>query len=131
MAVVRSGIIGLGRFFILGVLTGNIFSRRRCEEIPAYLPVTPVLCHPTQIENQIENARRLPHSKKVIHTHARTLDSPKQQVIHAMPSEIDAESSRVHGLEEDEEQNENEDPQQDQRDNKRRRVDPGRFTPSR
>ena len=46
-----------------------------------------------------------------------------------MPLERDAESSRVHGLEEEEEQDENEDPQQDQRNNKRRRVDPGRFAP--
>jgi len=57
-------------------------------------------------------------------THARTTRTANIP-IHAMPLERDAESSRVHVLEEDEEQEDGDEQPQDQR-NKRRRTDSAR-----
>jgi len=85
------------------------------------LPVTHELCQ----QPKKKTRRHLPHTKKVITTHA----PPQRQnisPIHAMPFERDVESSRVHHLEEDEKQQDGDEQPQDQR-NKRRRIEPGRF----
>jgi len=76
---------------------------------------------------KIRKKRDDTHTKTLSPSHTRTLPQTTPNFpIHAMPLDSDAESSRVHLLEDDEEQQDGDEQPEDQR-NKRRRTDAGRF----